>query len=324
MYQVANMDEMMAEIPGQLDANVLLFRSMRQKQRLSLYSQKFEAFLRDVCEIYLRLAQKYLPDDELIRIVGRPEYVNISEFKNISDLNYSIRLEPVGEDVESMMGKSLQIQQVLQYVGKDIPPQARGEMIAAMPFLNKEKLFSSLTLDAKNADSDILALDRGQMVEARKGENHDYIIGRLYARQKMRDYDLLPQQVKLAYEQKIQQHQELKAQELAQLKLLEGQFIPMNGALIGVDQFVTVPNAHGGVKTVRARVPSDAVQWLIGKLEQQGQQQAKLSQMPPAAQGDLAQPVQTQSQAFLASQGMPQPGQQAPVLGAQPNMNQPR
>lgn len=319
MYSLADVDEINQEIPGQVDPNSLLFRSMRQKQKFSIYGSKIESFLKQVCSIYLSLAQKYLPDDEMIRIVGRPEFVNISEFKSVSDLNYAIHLEAVGDDLESMLGKSLQIQQVLQYVGKDIPPEARGEMIAAMPFLNKEKLFSSLTLDAKNADSDILALDRGQYVPARKGEKHDYIVGRLYSRQKMRDYQLLSPQVQAMYEQKIKEHLDMKAQEVAQLKQLEMEFIPMSGALVGVDQFVTVPNAQGGVKTVRARVPSDGLQWLIQKLEQQGQQQQQLAQMPPAAQGDLLQPMQNQmqqaqqgqAQNFLASQGMPQPGQQA-------------
>lgn len=309
MYQVASVDEITQDIPGQLDANVLLFRSMRQKQRFSIYGQKMESFLRQVCSIYLRLAQKYLGDDEMIRIVGRPEFVNIQEFKAVSDLNYSIRLEPVSEDLESMLGKGLQIQQVLQYVGKDLPPTARGELIAAMPFLNGEKMFSSLTLDAKNADSDILSLDRGQYIPARKGENHDYIVSRLYARQKMRDYTLLSPQIQAMYEQKIQEHLAMKAEELAKLKQLEAEFIPMSGALVGVDQFVTVPNAQGGVKTVRARVPSDGLQWLIQKLEQQGQAQQQISQMPQAAQGDLAPMVNQQAQQFLSQQGMPGQGQ---------------
>jgi hypothetical protein len=324
MYQVANIEEMKQEVNGQLDANVLLFRSMRQKQRFSIYATKFEHFLKQVCSIYLRLAQKYLPDEEMIRIVGRPEHVNIQEFKTIDDMSYAIRLEPITEDLESMLGKSLQIQQVLQYVGKDLPSESRGEMIAAMPFLNKEKLFSSLTIDAKNADSDILSLDRGQYVQARKGEKHDYVISRLYARQKMRDYDLLPDQVKQMYEQKIKEHSDMKAEELAQLKQLEMEFIPMKGALIGIDQFVVVPNAHGGNKTVRARIPSDAAQWLIDKLEQQGQMQQQLANMPQAGVAGLVDPLHQQtgqmqqpgmpqlennqgsSQQFLSQQGAPQ------------------
>ena len=96
----------------------------------------------------------------------------------------------------------------------------------------------------------------------------------------------------------------MKSQELAQLKQLEMEFIPMKGALIGVDQFVTVPNAHGGVKTVRARVPSDAVQWLIEKLEQQGQQQQQIAQMPQAGQAGLLDPLHQQMAQM--SQQMPQ------------------
>lgn len=313
MYTVANLQEIQQEVSGQLDANVLLFRSMRQKQKFSIYSEKFEQFLKEVCQIYLGLAQKSLPEDELIRQVGKREAVNIDEFRKVSELEYSIKLESIGEDIESMLGKSLAIQQVLQYCGKDLPPEARGQIINAMPFMNDDKMFGDLTSDSRNADSDILALDRGQFVPPKQGENHEYILKRLYGRQKMRDYDLLSPQIHALYEAKIKAHSDMKAEELSKLAQLEQAFIPMAGALIGVDQFVTVPNAHGGQKTVRAKIPSDAVQWLIEKLEIQGKAQQSIQEMPVGAQAGVASSFMDHQAPMQAPQGGP-PGVASPSI----------
>lgn len=311
MYQVANLEEIQEEINGQMDANVLLFRSMRQKQRFSLYAEKFEQFLKEVCQIYLKLAQKYMSDDEMIRCVGRREWINIPEFKQVSELDYAIKLEPIGEDVSSMLGKSLQIQQVLQYVGKDLPAESRGKIISAMPFLNKEDMFSELTMDSANADSDILSLDRGQYVPARKGENHDYVLKRLYSRQKMRDYDLLSPEIQQMYEQKIQEHLQMKSEELAEIKRMQAEFIPQDGPLVGVDVFESVPNSTGGMKTVRARLPQQAVNWLMEQLKSQGAQLDQMKELPQAAMSDLA----TTTMNTIQQQGAPMQmdaGQQAP------------
>lgn len=304
MYQVANVEEFDKDINGQIDPNAILFRSMRQKAKFSIYAEKFEAFLRDMCLIYLKLAQKYLPDDEVIRMVGRREYVNIPEFKQISDLDYAIKLEEVGDDLETKLGKALQIQQILQYIGKDIPKESIGEILTAMPFLNGEKMFRDLTMDSKNVDSDILALDRGQPVPARKGENHEYVIKRLQARMKMRDFDLLSDDTKALYDQKLQQHEMAKAQELQELKDLEASFIPTTGGLAKVDLY-TNPDPSNPAKQVRMTFPTASLLWLKDALDKQGASQDSMNLIPQANQADIARE-------FLAMNQQPPGGQEVP------------
>lgn len=320
MYDIANLGDIKQDLSGQVDPNTLLFRSMRHKKKFSLYAEIFETFLRDVCQLYLKLAQKYLPDDTLIRKVGRREHINIAEFKEVDELSYSIKLESIGEDLETMLGKSLQIQQVLQYIGKDLPPEAKGTILTAMPFLNGEQMFSDLTMDVKNTDSDILALDRGLQIPAKRGENHKYIIKRLTARMKMKDFDLLDPQIQANYEDKRNQHEQLEAEELAEIKRMQEGFIPMDGPLVGVDVFTTIPNANGGVKTVRARVPQNAINWLMKQLEVQGAVQKELEMLPEGDVAGIANSFMNMNQAPNAlsgvSNGMPNQSMTKPGQGA--------
>lgn len=328
MYQVANLQEEMEEIKGQTDPNTLLFRSIRQKKKFSQYASTIEDFLKNVMLTFLKLAQQYYPDDMLIRAIGRREAVNIQEFKGVSELDFAIKLEPVGEDVESMLGKSLQLQQILQYVGKDLPEEARGQIIAAMPFLNGEQMFGDLTLDSKNADSDILAMDRGEFVPAQKYENHKYIIKRLVSRMKMKDFKLLPPQVQQMYEEKIKLHEDMEAQELQQMKAMQSQFIPSGGAHVKVDFYVPSPNNPARVE--RATVPAESIDWLIKQLATQGSTQEQFQQMNQGAVADIARAFEQQAMNGMNGSGALNMPQQMPMMGggnyersnAQPGIDQ--
>ncbi len=284
------------EITGQLDAYTLLYRSARQKKRFALYAEKVEAFQKRRFKIFMSLAKEYLPEDRLIQIVGKKEYINIPEFKQVSDLSYSIVGEEVSEDIETTLGKALQLQTVLQYTGKDMPPESIAQIISQMPWVDEASV-SDLMADTKNADNDILAMDRGIPVPARKGENHKYIMKRLDRRMKDRDFDLLDDQIKQAYERKRQEHEEMISVEMAEMTALKSQLIPTGGALCSVDLYVETPGSDGQPKTARWRAPYQALEWLHQTLETQRMMEMSYEDLSPNTMGEIGRMIPEQQPA---------------------------
>lgn len=309
MYRIANLEAIREDNNTQLDPNSMLFRSMRHKKKFSLYADAFEAFLIDLCKLYLKLAKQYLSDDILIKQIGKREFVNIPEFKSVEDSQYQIKLMAISDDANTMLGKSLQIQNLIQYLGKNLDKETIAQVVTAMPFLNGEQMLSELTMNQRNADSDILSMDRGQYVPAMKGEDHKYLQKRLRNRMKQKDFQLLDPQIQSMYQKKLQEHIDMDAQETQEIQMMKADFIPTGGALVGVDVYTEVPNSSGGKKTVRARVPYEAVQWLLQKLDVQGTTQSSIDSMDQSSQSDLAQRLNQMNQGTGAQSSSQQPAQ---------------
>lgn len=291
MYVACNVPEDDEEKMSQLDANALLYRSMRDKKRYSMYAEKFERFLVRLCQLTLKMAKVYYSDDSLIPAIGRSEMVNIPEFRSSEPLFYQIEIEPQTDDVESKLGKMLQITSVLQYVGSNLKPEDIGKLIRHMPYVNGEEIFSDLTMDVDNAANDILSIDRGQMPPSRPYDNHEYQIKKLSSRMSKPDYSFLSPEIQQAYEQKIQEHEKIKADQLAELQRAQSGFIPSGGPLTPVDLYVQDPTSPK--KTQRARVPYEALIWILNKLEEQGMSQQAIQNMSQGAQADIARMLPT-------------------------------
>jgi hypothetical protein len=317
MYNIADLDYVKEDRNVQLDPNSMLFRSMRHKKKFVLYAETIEQFLIDVFTLYTRMAQKYLPEDRVIRMIGKRETVNVPEFKQAKDLSYTLKAEPASEDLDSMLGKSLQIQNILQYVGKQLTPEQIGLIINEMPFVNGDQIFSELTMDVKNADSDILALDRGEPVPARANENHKYIIKRLNNRMKARDFITLDPNIQALYEQKLSEHQQMEAQELSKLKAMESEMIPTGGGLIGCDIFTEAPNSRGGTKQVRLRLPQEAIMWLTKMMDQQGIAKAQFEEVGQSPAAGIAQQFLDMNHGASSSGGSQLQGHQQQGLQGQ-------
>ena len=116
LYQIAGIAQDSEMKPG-TDPWQSLWNSIKDKKKFSLYGEKFERFLSKVCETYLELAKAYFDENMLIPAIGRAEYINIPEFKTQDPLFTRIKLEPMSEDINSMMGKTLQLNHFLQYAG---------------------------------------------------------------------------------------------------------------------------------------------------------------------------------------------------------------
>jgi len=153
-----------------------------------------------------------------------------------------------------------------------------------MPFVNEEEVFDDVTMDYDTANNIILALDRGEKPEAHPGENHKYMIRRLFSRTMKADFKFLGDEVKEAYDLRLQLHQQMEAQNIAKIQALQDGFIPTGGYMVTMDFYAADPKNPD--KTKRVKLPYESLLWLIKKLEAQGQDQEELENMN---QGALAQ-----------------------------------
>jgi hypothetical protein len=287
MYEAANLDiDREEKAAQQSDPWSMVYQSLRNKKRYSLYAEKFEGFLVRMAETALELAKIYLPEEALVSAVGRTERINIAEFKSTDDLSTQIKLIEQVEDVESVMGKALMSQAVLQYVGKQLDKEDIGRVLRSMPFLNDEESFGGLALNYDSIKNEILSLDRGKWRPAHPTDDHAKFIQAFIARKRKSDFEFLPPQVQQMYDQRIQQHEQMQAEQQQKIIAAKNEYIPAGGLLVGVDMYVPGSDPNGKLR--RARLPYDAVLWLIKALENQGHSLQTLENMNQQALADMA------------------------------------
>lgn len=304
MYQVAMIPEALEDKQdGQIDPYAVLFKNLRQRKNFSLYLDKFESFVVKFHETFLQMAKEYLPDDVLIPMVGRQEVVNLQEFRNASPLGFQITLEQISEDVDTLMGRQLVLNHILQYVGPQLTRNDIGKLIKQMPFANAEDAFSDFTLDYENATNIILALDRGEEPSTLPS-NKIYTLERITSRKLQSDFQFLDPRTQMLY----QQYEQFLAQKIAEQqaadKALNADFIPAQGFLVTCDFYVPDPNKPGSNK--RARLPMDSVAWLIQRLEGQGTTLEQMEQSSEATRTSIAQQAQATMQGIAAQGQMSQ------------------
>jgi hypothetical protein len=161
-------------------------------------------------------------------------------------------------------------------------------MMREMPYANAEGAFDDFTLDYDLATDDILALDRGERPPVGQYDNHPYLIKKLTARMRKRDFKYLNPIVQNNYQQKVTMHQQFEAQRQMQIQRAEQGFIPTSGYAVTCQMYVTDPSDPTGQKTRLVRVPYDALAWLIQHLQAQGSGQAELQDMNEGTQAQIA------------------------------------
>jgi len=279
-YVAANLQEELEEKPSNLDPYTMLFMSIQQKKKFSVYTSKIEQYLIDLCSKTLELARQYYEESNLVPAIGRAELINIAEFKNSSPLFYQIRLEPGTEDMETRLGKQLTFNHILQYVGSNLDPKDIGKLIRTSPYANNGLASEDLTMDFDNATNMILALDRGQPIEPSMYDDKKYLIKRLVTRTRKADFKFLAQNIQMMYQQLISQLMDMDAEEQRKIQEAAQGFIPMSGMAVVCD--IYVPDPNNSSKTQRARVPYDALTWLLKRLEEQGASQQSIMQQQQA------------------------------------------
>lgn len=297
------------------DAYGSLFKSLKQKKKFMLYAEKLQEFELEFWDKFLRLAKEYYTEEMFIEVAGKAEYVNISEFKTTEPLSFKISLVPVSDDLESQYGKQLMTNHILQYVGPNLDKDTIGKLLKNAPWGSWKEGFDDMTMDYDVAENIILALDRGEQVRPMKYDNPDYVLKKLTSRTRQADFKMMDPQVQQNYDMAIGQYEEIKKNNLLELKKAESEFIPTGGARVKVDYYV--PKAGNPDDVERATLPAEAVDWLIKQLAAQGSTQEQLTQLTQGVQAELAGKF-NQEQAAQ----MPAPPPQAPPGGGAPPLPQ--
>lgn len=285
MYKAALLDKIELKTQGGNDAYGMLYRSMSQQAVFKPYVERFSHFLVQMAEITLRTCKAYMDESRFVQVVGRSEQINVAEFKSSSPLNFQINVQPVSDSIDTMLGKQLTMQHIMQYVGKNLGKDEIGKMIKNMPFMNHEESFGDLTLEYENVSNDMLALERGEVVQPSQYADTIYYIKKLTNRIKKSDFKVLDPGVQQNYMQLLQAYQDQEAMNQQKILAAKNEFIPIDGPLITVDFYVTDPNSPTGA-TKRAKLPQRAIEYLMKRLDEQGASLDKLEQMN---EGNLSQ-----------------------------------
>lgn len=314
---VMNEGEDDANSSGQIEPYALLFRAASRKRRYSPYIEKFENFWIRVTETTLAVAKFYLPDEMLIPAVGTREQVNIQEFRSTTPLNYQIIVEAQADTLETKFGRQLSFQHILQYVGKDLDKSTIGKVIKNLPFGNFEDSFDDLTLDEDIATDDMLALERGQQVQASKYTDPVYMLKKLTSRMKKPEFQFLSAQIQQNYQALEQQYEQINVANEQKLLAAKNEYIPVDGTLVTVDMYVPDPkNPDNQAK--RAKLPERALEWLIKALEQQGMSMDKMEGMNATAMADMATQLLNKQQMQQQQRGPQPPPGMMPGRGSMP------
>jgi hypothetical protein len=300
LYQAAMIPEEMEE-KQESDPWSQLFKSMRQKKKFVMDAEKFESFLCRLANLYLDLARHYFPDDMLIPVIGKSEIVNISEFRTTDKLLYKIKAEPMSDDINTVMGKTLMINHVLQYAGSNLEKEDIGKLVRLMPFANGEKAFEDFTLDYDRAENIILALDRGEAPTPNKNDNGPYIIKKLSNRMSRADFQFLHDQIQANYQNMVLTYQELEAQKAQELKAMQEDFIPVTGPMIKVAWYIKDPKNPS--RSIQATLPADAINWLVERINTQQGAQSTLMGLNSGSQSEIAR-LYNEQKPQQPSQGM--------------------
>ena len=304
------------------DSFAMLYRTMRDKMGFSLYGEKIEKLITEIIDHSLKLARSYYPDEKVIPLVGKREQVNIPEFRDSSPDQYKIKVVPRTDDFSQMMGKSLQISQALQYLGGSLSPEMGAELVRQMPFLSDEPLLGDMMVKKDQADSVILALDRGESPFYFETAEHEYLLQRLTRRMNEADFPLLPQKTQMNYQERIERHTDTLVGQQQEAARATSGFIPSGGGLISADYYVSSPEG----KQHRVRIPYESMDWLVKKLNDQGSSVDKIGELPLSTQAEMGkqsgenemttQP-QVQGQQAPTQQGnVTQMNRQVPMTGA--------
>lgn len=312
LYNVMDVPEEEGALTAQQDPYAMLFASLKQKKKHGTQAGKFEDLLVRMYTKGLEIFRKSAPDDIVVPVIGKREVVNMPEFKSQEKLGYLIKVEPVSDDLDSVMGKQLVLNHVLQFAGSQLTRDDFGKIVRNMPLLNVGEMFDDMTLDYDSATNIILALDRGSQPIISPSDNLDYLLKRIVNRTRGSDFSILPEPVKDEYLKLITYLEDKIAQREQQLQQAQKGWIPVSGAMI--DSGIYVPDPTNKARTRRLRLPYDSVYWLWQKIEAQGSSLENLELQAKSTQADIA----TRQQQLMAAQPPPEGGP-APTQDVMPN-----
>lgn len=284
LYNIMGVAEDGIEKNANQDMLATLYESLKNKKRFVFYSEKYERFLVEWCQVYLKLAQSYYREDRVINSIGTCEAINVAEFKQIDERAYDIKVIPQTDDIETTMGRYMVLTNSLQYGSLD--PETLGRVMEAMPFIDKG-IYKHLTTDFDESRNICLALDRGEDPAISKYDNNEKIVAALMRRMRESDYKYLIQkkpEIQELYENQYAERDAIVQQQIAELKAANSDIIPTGGPKIKVDAYV--PDPKDPTKTQRAAISQEAFNWLLDRIEKQMPIQTAIAGTPTQTQID--------------------------------------
>lgn len=285
MYEACDLAFLYEEkAPPVQDPYLLLFTSMKHKKRFMKYIGKWESFEIRVFKKALEVAKNYLSPAHFIKVAGTGEIVNIAEFQNSDHNSFRFKVVPQNGDIETKFGKALTTVQVLQYAGSGMSQDQIGQLIRELPFGSFENTFSTMTQKIDNAQNDILALDRGEQPPFSPIDDHEFMINALTHRMKKSDFRYLDPVVQQNYLLRRQMHEQALREQQQLASMNELGMIPSGGFLVTVNASWFNPSNN---RVERIKVPSDAVMWLVKKLNEQGVYAQQMQNLPLDVQAEM-------------------------------------
>src|SRR5687768_10615666 len=152
------------------------------------------------------------------------EYVNMEEFRKTSPIHFQFKVEPSTEQVDTLLGKQLQLQNILQYVGKQLKRDDIGKLLKEAPFGNFKEAFDDFTLDYEASKNEMLALERGQPLPMNTHVDPKYMAARLDHRMGKPDFMYLDPMVQNAYRQRLAEYDQLIAEQEAKILAAQSEY----------------------------------------------------------------------------------------------------
>lgn len=294
IYRLLNVQENKNPTAQGFDPKAELFKMQRQKIKFSRPASKLERYFKEVVKTHLFLEQKYMTPEKFEIMCGSGESVNFDEYKQMSRNDYIVKLEEVSGDLETMMGKTMELETILQYSGKNLDEQTKISLMMQFPILNRENAFKHVTVQYKNIESDILQLERGEYVKPRRFDNHELTLKFLVNRMTQKDYGRLNPEIQQLFEQKYQEHEQILNQQMEEMREAQAGMIPTGGPLVRCDVYVN-DDPNDPTKTSRMEMPQETLSWVKAMMEKQGLFQERLQEIGSMqAQVDISTPPEPQ------------------------------
>jgi len=306
MYQKIGFELNLSNAAQSQDMDFELFKSAKLKQKFSRQALRLENYFKSIVNCYLFLASKYKSYEDIVVAAGKNEAFNIDEFKSYTPLNHLISVQPVDGDFYTMFGKNKELTTISQYFGKDMDKYTQAAVIKSMPFLNKDPVIKDLLQEYEAPMNMLLALDRGDEYVPSRYDDSKNMLKRLHSRVREPSFKLLDPTIQESYEAVIGAYEGIESEQTSEALRLQKGMIPTGGSLVKCDLYVNKPNTRGGVKTERATVSSQALEWLISAMEKQGLAQERLIEI------DSVQSAINIGEEAL-SQGRPDPSTQETI-----------
>ena len=269
------------------DITFVLYSRIKDKQRFSTISTTFEGYLREKAESVLQLLRYYLGPNDIIHAGNRQDTVLIEDFKNTSDLDYTFSVDVGNETPETIIGKQMVIQMMMQYMGKEMGRDDIGLLLRNSVLGNDKALLANFTANYDAVVQNMIFLEKGLFPTVTGTEDFEYKAKYITLRMGKADFMFLNPQIQQGYqqflllcEQKIAQNQENR------MRLDKGA-IPAEGPLVKTDMVVNVPTSTGTPKQVRLALPMSALVWLKTAIDKQNQFKSETGGLPPESQNRI-------------------------------------